>query len=406
VAVLCIIVFISMLGFGIILPLFPFYAERLGAGPEVITWTMAGFTLGQFVATPLWGRLSDAVGRRPVLVLTVLGSAVSYVVLAFASELWVVIASRVFGGMMAGNVSTALAYVGDVTTEKSRSAGMGKLGAALGMGFIFGPAFGGLLAGSEVETANYVRPALAAAVISLVATFGTLLFVKESLDAAHRKPLFGRREAGSPAQRPAGVNRGALFKLLAVAMGFFTAMSLMESIFPLWANDAFGMGPRNIGGVFFVLGSISAIVQGLLIGRLTDRFSEQRIAAVAGGLFGLGLAILAAAGSSWQVWVGLVPFAVGIGLFNPTVSSLVSKTAAPDARGAVMGQYQAASALGRVVGPGVSGILYAQIGLAAPFTLAAVIMLPVLVLVGTVRLRDVVGAAVGANSFATDDDRG
>ena len=147
--VLFLVVFVAMTGFGIILPIFPFYAERVGASPTAITWTMAAFTLGQAVAAPLWGRLSDAYGRRLVLTLTMFGQAVAYVMLAYADSLWLVVLSRVLGGMMAGNVATAFAYVADVTDEEQRPAALGKIGAAMGVGFICGPALGGLLAGAD-----------------------------------------------------------------------------------------------------------------------------------------------------------------------------------------------------------------------------------------------------------------
>jgi len=389
VIVLFLIVFIGLVGFGIILPLFPFYAERFGASPEVITWTMAAFTLAQAFATPIWGRISDAYGRRLVLILTMFGSAWAYVMLAYADELWLVILSRVFGGLMAGNISTAFAYVTDITTEENRAAGLGKVGAALGLGFIFGPAIGGLLAGPEVATANYVLPALASAGVSIVAMFGAIIFLPESLDEQHRKPLFGR--AGGTGGKGHGmslarIHRGALIQLLIIALVFYTAMSQMESIFPLWANDLFQMGPRDIGGVFFFLGVISATMQGGLIGPLTRRFSEKSVAGFAGASFAIGLGLLVLASADWQIWLGLVPFAIGVGLFNPTVSSMVSKTAAKNERGAVMGQYQAASAMGRVLGPAMSGILYSKISVAAPFALGALIIVPALILIGRFHL--------------------
>jgi len=389
VIILFLIVFIGLVGFGIILPLFPFYAERFGASPEVITWTMAAFTLAQAFATPIWGRISDAYGRRLVLILTMFGSAWAYVMLAYADELWLVILSRVFGGLMAGNISTAFAYVTDITTEENRAAGLGKVGAALGLGFIFGPAIGGLLAGPEVATANYVLPALASAGVSIVAMFGAIIFLPESLDEQHRKPLFGR--AGGTGGKGHGmslarIHRGALIQLLIIALVFYTAMSQMESIFPLWANDLFQMGPRDIGGVFFFLGVISATMQGGLIGPLTRRFSEKSVAGFAGASFAIGLGLLVLASADWQIWLGLVPFAIGVGLFNPTVSSMVSKTAAKNERGAVMGQYQAASAMGRVLGPAMSGILYSKISVAAPFALGALIIVPALILIGRFHL--------------------
>ena len=388
--ILFLIVFIGLVGFGIILPLFPFYAERFGASPEVITWTMAAFTLAQAVGTPIWGRISDAYGRRMVLILTMFGSAMAYVMLAYADELWIVMLSRVFGGLMAGNISAAFAYVTDITTEENRSAGLGKVGAAMGLGFIFGPAIGGLLAGADVETANFVAPALASAVVSLFAMVGTIIFLPESLDAKHRRPLFSaRKSAGGESHgiSLATFHRAALLKLLIAAMLFYTAMSQMESIFPLWANDLFHKGPRDIGMVFFVLGIISAAMQGGAIGPLTKRFGEKPVALAAGVFFATGLAILALARIEWQIWAGLVPFGIGVGLFNPTMSSMVSRTASANERGAVMGQYQAASAMGRFFGPAMSGLIYSKISMAAPFGLAALIMVPVLILVGMFHLK-------------------
>lgn len=387
--ILFLIVFVGLVGFGIILPLFPFYAERFGASPEVITWTMAAFTLAQAVGTPIWGRISDACGRRLVLILTMLGAAVSYALLAYADELWMVMLSRVFGGLMAGNVSTAFAYVTDITTEANRSAALGKIGAAMGLGFIFGPAIGGLMAGTEVETANYVLPALSAAALSIIATLGAMLFLPESLPVADRKP-FNSSRAGA-ADGPdefslADVNRKGLVKLFVAALIFYTAMSQMESIFPLWANDSFHMGPRSIGWVFFYIGIITVIMQGGLVGPLTRKFGDRRVAIASGGFFAIGLAALAMLTSGRQVWAALLPFGIGAGLFNPTVSSLVSKACSTDERGAIMGKYQAAGALGRFFGPLWSGLMYSKISVAAPFASAAALSLPAIMFIAWYRM--------------------
>jgi len=386
VVILFLIVFISMVGFGIILPIFPFYAERVGASPTAITWTMAAFTLGQAVATPIWGRISDAHGRRLVLILTLIGAALSYVWLAFANDLWSVIGSRVFGGLMAGNIATAFAYVTDITTDAERPAGLGKVGAAMGLGFVFGPATGGLLAGAEVETANFMLPALAAAGMSIVAVVGTIIMLPESLSPADRKPLFGKQVHDAKNISLAQANRRGLTRLFAAAMVFYTSMSLMESIFPLWAYDVYGMGPRDIGLVFFVLGMISITMQGGLIGPLSRRFGEKRVSITAGLFFSVGLGGMGLAMELWQVWAALVPFGIGVGLFNPTVSSMVSKAASANERGAVMGRYQSSSAMGRVIGPVICGPVYSGIALAAPFTLGAVLMLPVVMALGGFRL--------------------
>lgn len=388
--ILFLIVFVGLVGFGIILPLFPFYAERFGATPEVITWTMSAYTLAQAIATPIWGRISDAYGRRIVLILTMLGSAVSYVLLAYADDLWNVMLSRVLGGLMAGNVSTAFAYVTDITTEENRSASLGKIGAAMGLGFIFGPAIGGLMAGAEVETANYVLPALSAAVLSVVAMFGCIIFLPESLSMADRKPIAWSRAVTSGEQdlvSLAAVNRQGLLKLFIAALIFYTAMSQMESIFPLWANDVYLMGPRYIGGVFFYIGIITVVVQAGMVGPLTSRFGDRSVAVASGIFFAIGLVALATLTASWQVWIALLPFGIGVGLFNPTVSSIISKACSANERGAVMGKYQAASAWGRFFGPLGSGLMYSKISMVAPFASAAALMLPAIILVALYRLR-------------------
>jgi MFS family permease len=169
-------------------------------------------------------------------------------------------------------------------------------------------------------------------------------------------------------------------------MVFYTSMSLMESIFPLWAYDVYGMGPRDIGLVFFVLGMISITMQGGLIGPLSRRFGEKRISIAAGLFFSIGLGGMGLAAELWQVWAALVPFGIGVGLFNPSVSSMVSKAASADERGAVMGKYQSSSAMGRVVGPMICGPVYSGIAMAAPFTLGAILMLPVVMVLGGFRL--------------------
>ena len=386
--ILFLIVFVGMVGFGILLPIFPFYAERVGASPTVITWTMAAFTLSQAFAAPIWGRISDAYGRRIVLILTMLGSAAAYLLLALADTLTLVIASRVLGGLMAGNTSTAFAYVSDITTEDERSAGLGKIGAALGMGFIFGPAIGGLLAGTDVATANFVAPALAAGSISVIATLGALFFLPESLPKEHRKPLFGTTAADHPAAVGLStLNRAGLLQLLIAALAFYIGMAQLEAIFPLWGKDVFGMGPRDIGTLFFVLGTITVVVQGGLIGPLTRRFGEKTMAISAGVFFAAGLSGMAWATVTWQVWLALLPFGIAVGLFNPSVSSMVSKTASVTERGAIMGRYQSASAMGRVIGPIICGPLYSFVSRDAPFMVGAAIMLPVLILLARFRLQ-------------------
>jgi len=377
-AILFLVVFIALLGFGITIPLFPFYAQRFGASPEVITWTMSVFTIGQMVATPIWGRLGDAWGRRPVLILTLTGITASYLLLAYADSLALVIASRVLGGLMAGNVSAAFAYVADITTTENRAGALGKISAGLGLGFMLGPALGGVLAGPEVATANYLLPALGAAALSFTAMLASLLFLPESLAPENRRPL--RRERGV-ARSPRPALQADFLRLVLAAAVLNVSMSIMESIFSLWANDVFRYGPSSIGIIFFVMGGIQALMQGFLLASLTRRVGEKRVVSGSGILLVIGLAVLAAADNGWQLWTGIVLFSLGAGLIWPSLSSLVTRTAGPTEYGSVMGWFQSAGAVGRVIGPGISGALYAQVSVAAPFAVASLIMVPVLMVV-------------------------
>ena len=382
--IIFLVTFIGLMGFGIILPLFPFYVERMGASPEIITLTMAAFSLGQFVAAPLWGRLSDSIGRKPVLILTLLGSGLSYVLLAYAPNLTVVILSRMLSGLMAGNVSIAFAYVTDITDDSNRAAGLGKVSAALGLGFMTGPAIGGLLAGNTVENANYLLTAWAAAGINFLAMVAAIVFLKESLDAKKRKPFEGFSKIVELATfTPAK----SILPLVSCGLIFYTAMSLMESIFPLWANKIFSYGPSHIGGVFFMLGSLGVIIQGGLIGRLTNFFGEKKLVQLAALSLMAGLILIGSATYAFSLWIGLFFFGCGTAMFNPSLSSLISKSANPTARGLYLGHYQAACSMGRIVGPSFSGVLYSNFHPPTPFYTGAIIAIPVLILIANFSLR-------------------
>jgi len=385
-AVIFLVTFIGLMGFGFILPLFPFYAERMGASPEIITLTMAAFSLGQFVAAPYWGRLSDSTGRKPVLILTLLGSGLSYVILAYAPNLTVVILSRILSGLMAGNVSIAFAYVADITDDSNRSAGLGKVSAALGLGFMTGPAIGGLLAGKNVEDANYLLTALAAAGINFLAMLAAMIFLKESLGIKQRKPFEGfskiiELKTFTPAK--------SILPLVFCGLIFYTAMSMMESIFPLWANKIFSYGPSHIGGVFFMLGSIGVIIQGGFIGKLTELLGEKKLVQLAALSLMTGLTVIGSASFEFSLWIGLFFFGCGAAIFNPSLSSLISKSADPSSRGQYLGHYQAACSMGRIVGPSVSGLLYSYFHTSTPFYSGAIIAIPVILLIATFTLRKI-----------------
>lgn len=378
--ILLLIVFIDLLGFGLIIPLFPFYGERLGASPMLITWAIAVYSLAQLVSTPFWGRLSDAYGRRPILMISMLGAVIGYVLLATADTLWMLFFARALGGLMAGNLSAAFAYVTDISDAQNRARSLGLIGAAFGLGFTVGPALGGLLAGNDPDSWRVMLPAIVAAVLSLVAFLGAWWFLEESLPAAQRKP-FGRGSPGIFRPFRGMVTRIDLGSLVTAALLMSAATAMMQAIFPIWASQEFDYGPQTIGMAFFVLGILAVICQAALIGPLDRHFGSRRIALFGVLICSVGLLVLGVATEHMTVLVALLLIGAGFGLFTPSVTTLVSLRAGEGERGTVMGAYQAAGSIGRIVGPAMSGVLFMQLGSGAPFVLGALLGLPALWLI-------------------------
>jgi len=376
--ILFLIVFMDLVGFGLLIPLLPFYVQAVGASPEVITLVLGLYSIGQLVAAPLWGRLSDSYGRKPVLALTSFGLALSYVMLAYADTLTLLVISRLFGGIMAGNIAAAQAYVSDVTSPETRARGMGIIGAAIGLGFIFGPAIGGVLSGNDVATADYATPAFAAAAVTAAAALGVVLLLKESLSAEARATLANLPKQSFRAKLRTTLRRRVLTLLVAASFLVVTAWALFETVYALWASELLKYGPAQIGYVLTFMGFISVVVQGGAIGPLTRRLGERRLALGSMVLLILGYIGLAMASEQTVMLIACGVLAVGSALFNPALSSLVSQEAAEHERGAVLGVYQGATALSRIVGPSFSGLVFAKAGASAPFLLAALLVAPAL----------------------------
>ena len=370
-ATLFFIVFLDLVGFGMIVPVLPFYAEHLGIAPSLVIFLFGLYSFGQLFGAPLWGAMSDRTGRRPVLLATLAANAIANVALAFTDDPWTLALSRLVSGLAAGNISIAYAYVADITPDAERPKALGMLGAAFGLGFILGPAIGGILGGSDPTTANISRVALSAAFMSALAFFATLARLKESHGPEHR--------AISQAQ-PRGIkwellSRPSLRQLLAMTMIVVGAVSMLQGTFSLWAAESLGVSPRNLGFVFALIGVMAVGIQGGLIGRLTARFGPERLTR-AGALFvAVSLVFIP---FSPNVWAALFPmglYGIGSALFSPSVSTLITRAAGPAERGAVLGVFQGVSSLGRVVGPVAASGIAAVAGLRVPFWVAAVVTL-------------------------------
>lgn len=367
----------SGLGFGLVLPGFLFVAERFGASPAVATSIIAMYSVGQFLATPVWGRLSDRYGRRPILVGTMFGQVLANLLIAFSDDLWMLAAGRGLSGLMAG-LAPAMAYIADVTPAEKRAQGMGYVGAAMSLGFMVGPALGGLIGGVDAASATMMWPGLLAASVALVTAIGGLVFLKESLPPEKRA-----RPGAATGARGAGamwkiIRRPVLAEMVLLGLMVYTAMAMFETIFPLWSNRQFAWGPREVGLSFTWLSIVVGTSQGLLVGRLVPVFGEGRI--VAGGLiaYGIGLVLMTQAPTWLFMMAGITITAGGGAMFVTSMSSLVSKQADPTEQGLVLGTYQSASWLGRCVGPPMSGLLFKYLGTHAPLLIGALIMLPCL----------------------------
>jgi len=369
---LFLIVFIDLIGFGLVIPLLPFYALRFDASPQQVTVLLAVYSLMQLFTSPLWGRLSDRIGRRPVLMVSMAVSVAAYLWIGSATALWMLFAARALAGACAGNIAAAQAYIADITKPEDRAKGMGLIGAAFGLGFIIGPAFGGLLAGNNPAAADIEIPAWVAAGLSFVALCGVVVMLRESLPADQR----GGR--GRSRNRFVAIlevlRRPVLSRLLLIFFLVILAFAGMESTFALWAIGQFGWGPRQIGYVFSYVGLLSATLQGGMIGRLTGLFGEERLLLCGLALIGVGLLVLPLAHGLAVLALAVTTLALGMGLMQPSLSSLISRRAGREEQGEVMGVSQSVGSLSRVLGPVAAGFFFGEFGRDAAFFWGAVLV--------------------------------
>ncbi|HEY1223833.1 MAG TPA: MFS transporter [Brevundimonas sp.] len=375
-AVLFAVVFINLVGFGLVVPLLPFFGQSLNAAPWEIAVMFSAYSLGQFFAEPFWGRLSDRIGRKPVILITVAANAVGYVMLAFAPNIWAAVAIRLFTGLGAGNVSTVQGYVADVTPPEKRAGRMGLIGAAFGLGFIVGPGLGGLLVREDLGRLGYQLPIFTAAGIALLAALGVILFLRES-----------RAKADPAAPRPAffsGVHDATknpvVSRVLLVTLIYMAGFSGMESTFGLWTEARYAWGAREVGLAFMAVGIVSVVTQGLIAGRLARRFGESRVLACGCLLFGTGLVGQVLSPVAWMVPVMMAVGAFGMAMTMPNISALISRSVDPDRQGAMLGLNMAASSIARIFGPLIAGAIFSGLGHDWPFLIGAMLTVPAAVM--------------------------
>ena len=365
-------IFIDLLGFGIVIPLLPYYAKTFGASGTVIGLVMGIYSFMQFLFAPLWGRISDRRGRRPIILLSLLGSVAGYSIFAFSQTLlWLAIA-RAVSGFAAASIGTAQAYVADTTTPENRAKGMGLIGAAFGLGFILGPPIGGLLSATGTERGLHpnLLPGLFAASLSLASFVFAFFFLVESRTSRSEK----RVRSLIPSVALMRGNGALQLTLLAMFL-VILAFAGMETTVTLHARERFNFTARELGFVFGLMGVVVAVIQGGIIGKLTRALGERKVVLLGAASLALGFAFVPPA----QRVALLIPIALlvatGQGLCYPSLSSLVTKTTHSSEHGAALGLSASVGSLARMFGPLIGGALYDLGGSAGAFYSSAAIVL-------------------------------
>jgi DHA1 family tetracycline resistance protein-like MFS transporter len=368
---------VDMIGFGIILPVLPYYAERYGASPTTIGALAAAFSITQLVAAPVLGRLGDRAGRRPVFLLAIAGSIVSMLVLALADSLAWLFAARLLAGSCGGNVATAHAYVIERAHASERAAALGRVGAAVGVGFVLGPVLGGLLASSRWPG----LPFLVAALLGVGNWLLVALWLPE-----HRRTSHEPRAASRDALTLRAVPRPVL-ALVALNLGVYVAFAGMESTFALLLEARLDWGALETGLLFAWIGLTIVVSQGLLVGRVVARLGEWMTLRLGLVVLGLGLAGLAAGGHVISLSLAACAVALGNGLFSPSLHALLGEHATPGRTGASLGLASSAGSLGRVLGPAGAGLAFDGLGPGSPALFGAVLVLVLALAVGAIVPR-------------------
>jgi MFS family permease len=408
-AVVLLVVFVDLVGFGVLIPIIPLYAEAFGASEFVVGVLLASYSITQFVFAPILGRLSDERGRRPVLLLSLAGSVIAWTLFGLAQALWVLFLARLLAGAMGGNIAAAQAYIADVTSPENRAKGLGLIGAAFGLGFVFGPAIGGLVSSpgalaiadsllpAAVPVSQFTIPSFTAALITFANLVGAVFLLPETNPGGRARNRESRvAELASALARPG----------LAILVGSFFLASLsfsgMESMFVLFTKDVYGYGTAMNGYILAYLGVIVAVVQGGFVGRAATVWDEKSLAIGGVAVEFVGLVAVPFAPQIGQHLFGIGPIgpellalllvlailAVGNGFANVSLTTLVSRSAAERDQGSAFGLTQSAGSMARAVGPVAAGALYTGVAFWAPFVAGGIVLLPI----GWLLSRTVIGS--------------
>lgn len=368
--IIFLIVFVDLLGFSLILPLLPYYAQTFGADAFITGLLVASYAVAQLLGAPLLGRWSDRIGRRPVLLVSIFGTFIGFLLLGFAGALWMLFFSRVIDGLTGGNLTVAQAYITDVTDQKNRTKALGMIGAAFGLGFIIGPAVGGAL-----SVFGYAVPAFVAAGLAFINLIAVFFFLPESLTSDRRAAIASQKKPpftfGALWQ---ALSRPRVGPLLHTRFFFSLAFAMFQSIFALYAQYRLQLTPQTTGYVLAYVGLLSVFTQGFAVGRLANRFSDKQIIFVASIVMAFALLAWAFAPNLITVLIVLAPMSFAGGTLNTVLSSSLTKSVYPEEIGGTLGLAASVESLTRVIAPSAGGFLFEFLGFWAPGVVSAIVM--------------------------------
>lgn len=377
------VIFLNIAGFGLVIPLLPFFGKTFNAAAWQITLMFSAFSLGQFLAEPVWGRLSDRIGRRPVLVITIAGMALSYVALAFAPNVWLACLARLAGGLLGGNIATLQGAIADITPPHQRAARMGLMGAAFSAGFMTGPALGGFLAQPQLGALGFQLPLFVAAGLGLASSLAVVIFVRE-----RARPAVHHPHASHEGRLGLAFGHPIMGRIMMISFIVMAGFAGVESTYGLFTEHNFGWGPRQVGLTFMGIGALGAFCQAWLTGRLVRRFGQIQVLRSGLVSMGVGMSFQFVFSHWWPATIiGFTFICLGQSITFPNINALISQSAPPHRQGEMLGLNMSGMALARIGGPVIAGQMFSIFSPVAPYAFTAILILPALWLATQIRHR-------------------